>query len=108
MPLARTPCCSRIPRPVNYSSRCIVLVDSIIQARFEIIQCSNYRKRKVHYIIAVYIDRYSKYIRRSITYNNVATREGLLPTPLPFLRFSLTSIAARILNRVTKYKERET
>ena len=67
----------------------------------------NYREYRVRYIAAVYIDRYSKYIQYSIIYNNVATREGLLPTPLPFLRYLLTSIAAYILDRVTKYKERE-
>ena len=54
----------------------------------------------------VYIDYYSKYIRRSIACDNVATREGLLPAPLP-LYYLLTSIAAYILDRVTKYEERE-
>ena len=107
MPLAYTPCRSRTPRPINRSSYRIVLVDSIVQAGFKIIQYSNYRECRVRYIIAIYIDRYSKYIRYSIVYNNVATREGLLPAPLPFLHYSLTSIAACILDRVIEYKERE-
>ena len=107
IPPTYTPCRSRTPRPINYSSRCITLVDSIVRARFEIIQYLNYQERRVRYIIVVYIDRYSEYIRRSIAYNNVATREGLLPIPLPFLYYLLTSIVAYILDRVTKYKERE-
>ena len=107
MPFAYTPCRSYTPRPINYSSCRIVFVDSIIQARFEIIQYSNYQEYRVRYIIAVYIDRCNEYIRYSIACNNVATKEGLLPAPLSFLRCSLTSIAAYILDRVTKYEERE-
>ena len=57
--------------------------------------------------MAVYIDRCSKYVRYGIAYNNVATREGLLSTSLSFLRYSLTSIAAYIFDRVAKYEERE-
>ena len=56
----------------------------------------------------VYVDRYNKYIRHGIAYNNIATREGLLPTSPSFLHYTLTSIVARILDRVAKYKERET
>ena len=107
MPLARTPRRSYTPRPVNYGSRRVILVDSIIRAGFEIIQCSNYRERRVPYITVVYIDRYNEYIRRSIAYNNVATREGLLPASPSFLYYALTSIAAYMLDRVAKYEERE-
>ena len=57
--------------------------------------------------MVVYIDRYSEYIRYSIVYDNIAAREGLLPTSPSFLRYMLTSIVACILDRVTKYKERE-
>ena len=67
----------------------------------------NYRERRVCYIIAVYIDRYSEYAQRGITCNNVATREGSLPTPL-LLYYLLTSIAACILDQVAEYEERET
>ena len=56
--------------------------------------------------MVVYVDRCSEYARRSITYNNVATREGLLPTSLP-LYYLLTSIVAYILDRVAKCEERE-
>ena len=55
----------------------------------------------------VYVDRYSECVRRGIACNNVATREGLLLAPLPFLCYSLTSIVARILDRVAEYEERE-
>ena len=105
---ARTLCRSYTPRPINRSSCRVTLVDSIIQAGFEIIQYLNYQERRVYYIIAVYIDRYSKYVRRSIAYDNIVTREGLLSTPLPFLHYLLTSIVAYILDRVAKYEERET
>ena len=54
------------------------------------------------------MDRYSEYIRYSIAYNNVATRESSLPTSPSFLYYVLTSIVARIFDRVTKYEERET
>ena len=67
----------------------------------------NCQERRVYYIIAVYVDRYSKYIQYSIAYNNIAIKEGLLSTPLPFLYYLLTPIAAYILDRVAKYKERE-
>ena len=107
MPFAYTPCRSYTPRPINRGSCRVVLVDSIVQARFEILQYSNYRERGVRYIAVVYIDRCSEYIRYSIACNNVATREGLLPAPLFFLYYSLTSIVAYILNRVAEYKERE-
>ena len=107
MPPARTSRYPCTPRPVVYSSRRIMLVDSIIQAGFEVIQYSNCRERRVRYIIAAYIDRCSEYTRCSIACDNVATREGLLPAPLP-LRYLLTSIATRILDQVAKYKERET
>ena len=56
--------------------------------------------------MAVYIDRCSEYTRRSITCDNVATREGLLPAPLP-LYYSLISIVAYMLDRVIEYEERE-
>ena len=103
----RTPRRSYTPRPINPSSQRRTLVDSIIQAGFEVIQCSNCRERRVCYIAAVYIDRCNECIQRSIACDNVATRKGLLPTPLP-LYYSLTFIAARILDRVAKYEERET
>ena len=108
IPPTCTPRCSYTPRPVNYSSRRVVLIDSIIQAGFEIIQCSNYQEYRVYCIIAIYIDRYSKCIQCSITYDNVASREGLLPTFPSFLRYTLTSIVACILDRVIKYEEKET
>ena len=57
--------------------------------------------------MAVYIDRYSECIRRSIAYNNIASREGSLPTSPSFLHYTLTSIAAYILDRIAKYKERK-
>ena len=55
----------------------------------------------------VYIDRCNKYTRYNITYNNVATREGSLPTSPSLLHYALTSIAACILDRVAKYEEQE-